>query len=127
MKRRKKSVPICPKCNGIIKPNVVLYGENLDSDKLDRAQKALAEADTLIIGGTSLMVQPAASLVFCFKGDNIILINRTRTPLDYMAKLIINDSVGDVFSKIKVKKNLHVSDMIARYISHSKSNGDHSM
>ena len=104
----------------------MLYGENLDPEKLDKAQQALAQADTLIIGGTSLIVQPAASLVFSFKGKNIVIINHTNTPLDYLATLTINDSVGDVFGKIKVK-NKKLTNLIGKYISQVKENGSSSM
>ena len=92
-------VPKCS-CGGIIKPDVVLYQEGLNQDTLRSSVEAIADADMLIIAGTSLTVQPASSLINYFKGKNLILLNRDATPYDYKADLVINDSLGKVFSEI---------------------------
>ena len=95
-----KDVPRCKKCNGIIKPDVVLYEEGLPEDKWLASIKAISECDTLIVGGTSLTVYPASSLIRYFRGTNLILINRDPTPFDSLANLVINDSLGKVFETI---------------------------
>lgn len=92
-------VPKCS-CGGIIKPDVVLYKEPLNDEIVNNAIYAISQADLLIIGGTSLTVYPASSLIFYFRGKNIVLINRDSTDLDKRANLVINTSLGDVFSKI---------------------------
>jgi NAD-dependent deacetylase len=92
----KNGIPLCG-CGAVIKPNVVLYGEQLDEGLIHNAIRHITAADTLIIGGTSLSVNPAASLVQYFDGENLILINRDETPYDYKAGLIIRDSIGMVF------------------------------
>ena len=89
-------VPKCPKCGGVIKPDVVLYEEPLDDSVITGAVNAIASADTLIVGGTSLVVYPAAGLINYFRGDNIILINKSETSADSMATLAIHDSIGKV-------------------------------
>ncbi|MGL4742005.1 MAG: NAD-dependent protein deacylase [Sarcina sp.] len=89
-------VPTCTECKGIIKPDVVLYEEGLDNSVIDGSINAISKADTLIIGGTSLIVYPAAGLINYFNGKNIILINKSATPADNKANLIINDSIGTV-------------------------------
>ena len=119
------SIPICTECGAIIKPDVVLYGEPLNTADLIRADKALKEADTLIVAGTSLVVQPAANLLFSFKGKNLVLINKTHTPLDYMATLNINAPVGEVLDQIKVRKPRLAALEISRYISTSKRCSDY--
>ncbi len=92
-------VPICPECGGIIRPDVVLYGENLPASSWARAEEAISAADMLIVGGTSLTVQPAASLIFCYRGANLVIINRDPTPYDEYAKLIIREPIGEVFAQ----------------------------
>lgn len=92
----KGNVPICPDCGGIIKPDVVLYEEMLDEDCIDKAVSAISKADTLIIGGTSLVVYPAAGFVRYFHGHNLVLINKQETPYDSHADLVIHDSIGKV-------------------------------
>ena len=92
----RNGVPICPKCGGIIKPDVVLYEEALDEDCINGAVSAIQSADTLIIGGTSLVVYPAAGLIRYFCGSNLVLINKQPTPYDNKADLVINDSIGKV-------------------------------
>ncbi len=91
-----KGVPKC-QCGGLVKPDVVLYEESLDSDIMERSVKYIENADVLIIGGTSLVVYPAAGLINYFKGSKLILINKTSTPMDKNADLVINDSIGKVF------------------------------
>lgn len=91
----KDGVPHCH-CGGIVKPDVVLYEEMLSDDCLEGAVSAIRKADTLIIGGTSLVVYPAAGLINYFGGDNLILINKTQTQYDSRADLVIYDSIGKV-------------------------------
>ena len=92
-------IPKC-ECNGIIKPDVVLYEEGLDNIVLTNSIKAIQEADLMIIAGTSLTVYPASGLINYFRGENLVLINRDSTPFDNMANLVINESLGKVFEKI---------------------------
>ncbi|MBQ9083999.1 MAG: NAD-dependent protein deacylase [Clostridia bacterium] len=89
-------VPRCPHCGGLIHPDVVLYEEGLDDATVDAAINALAAADLLIIGGTSLAVYPAASFLRFFGGEHIVLINRDATPYDDRAELIFRESIGQV-------------------------------
>ena len=91
-----------PKCNfgGIIKPDVVLYEEGLDDETVENSIKAIRNADMLIIAGTSLTVYPANGLINYFRGRNLVLINKDRTPYDNKADLVINDSLGKVFSEV---------------------------
>lgn len=93
-------VPYCEKCGGIVKPDVVLYGESLDQGTLYHAVDALSEADLLIIGGTSLTVQPAAQLVTYFQGKHIALLNATPTPYDNKADLLISEPIGKVMDQV---------------------------
>lgn len=92
-------VPLCSKCGGKIKPDVVLYEEGLDMNIITNATGAIAKADTLIIGGTSLVVYPAASLINYFNGKTLVLINKTVTSADDIATLVIHDSIGNVLSE----------------------------
>lgn len=92
-------VPKC-ECGGIIKPDVVLYEEPLDDSITYDAIKDISSADMLIIGGTSLNVYPAAGYINYFRGKYIVLINKSSTPYDYKADLVINDSLGKVFEII---------------------------
>ena len=94
-----KGIPYC-ECGGIIKPDVVLYEEPLDEEIYTASIKAISACDTLIIGGTSLTVYPASGLIRYFKGNNLILINKSITPFDNSANLVINDSLGKVFSNL---------------------------
>lgn len=94
-----KDVPHC-QCGGIIKPDVVLYEEGLDSEIIAQSVNQIRSADTLIIGGTSLGVYPAAGLLDYFNGQNIVLINRDKTLKDAMATLILRDKIGEVFEQI---------------------------
>lgn len=92
-------VPICS-CGGIIKPDVVLYGENLNDNIVEKSMDYIRNAEVLIIGGTSLTVYPASSLIYYFKGKKLVLINRDSTQMDSRADLVINDSLGNVFKNI---------------------------
>lgn len=94
-----KDIPTCPKCAGIVKPDVVLYEEGLDEATIQGAIRAISQADSLIIGGTSLIVYPAAGLIDYFRGRNLVLINKSTTPADSKANLVIHDSIGKVLSK----------------------------
>ncbi|MEN8078252.1 NAD-dependent protein deacylase [Clostridioides difficile] len=94
-----KDVPACTKCGGTVKPDVVLYEEGLDDATIRGAIQAITNADTLIIGGTSLVVYPAAGLIDYFRGKNLVLINKSSTSADSKADLVINDSIGEVLSK----------------------------
>jgi len=96
-----KGVPCCTKCSGIIKPDVTLYEEIPDMDSYDRAMHYIAAADVLIIGGTSLMVQPAASLVDLYRGNKLILINKDSTSYDKRANLVISDKIGKVLKAVE--------------------------
>ena len=91
----RNGVPYC-ECGGRVKPDVVLYEESLDSDVIEGAVHAIASCDTLIIGGTSLVVYPAAGFVNYFRGNNLVLINKEPTMMDARADLVINDSIGKV-------------------------------
>ena len=95
-------IPRCD-CGGIVKPDVVLYEEPLNNAVLSFAIDYIQNADTLIIGGTSLVVYPAAGLIEYFRGNNLVLINKSETPYDNIATLVINDAIGETFSQIKVK------------------------
>ena len=91
-----KGVPKCSVCGGVVKPDVVLYEEALDEDCITGAVEAIAAADTLIIGGTSLVVYPAAGLIRYFSGKHLVLINKSVTPYDGKADLVIHDAIGKV-------------------------------
>ena len=95
-------VPKCEKCGGTVKPDVVLYEEALDEDNMSRALQYISEADTLIIGGTSLVVYPAAGLIDYFRGNHLVVINKAPTPRDKYADLLIKEPIGQVFSQIRV-------------------------
>ncbi|WP_379160324.1 NAD-dependent protein deacylase [Paenibacillus sp. sgz5001063] len=97
----KDTVPRCPACGGIIKPDVVLYEEELDHDVLVESVAAIAAADLIIIGGTSLTVQPAASLITYFQGRHTVLLNGEPTPYDHKADLILTDRIGAVMGRIQ--------------------------
>jgi len=97
----KEIVPKCD-CGGIIKPDVVLYEEELDYDTLSESIRSISEADTLIVAGTSLNVYPAAGLITYFRGNNLIIINKDITSFDRNANLVINDDLKRVFSSLKI-------------------------
>lgn len=93
-------VPKCDACGGPIKPDVVLYEEGLDNDVIEQSLYYISHADMLIIGGTSLVVYPAAGLVRYYGGHKLILINKSATDMDKSADLVINEPIGEVFSRI---------------------------
>lgn len=99
-----KGVPRCKKCHGVIKPDVVLFEEPLDETMLSEAIGAIQRADLLLIIGSSLIVQPAASLPYYFISHNIAIINRDTTPLDKYAKLVMRDDIIDVFSYLREER-----------------------
>ena len=93
-------VPRCPACGGDIKPDVVLYEESLDEQVMDKALDYIAHADVLIIGGTSLVVYPAAGLVRYYRGSKLVVINKDATGIDSSADLCINAPIGQVLSQL---------------------------
>ena len=95
-----EGIPTCPKCGGRIKPDVVLYEEGLDNNIIRGAVSAISKADTLIIGGTSLVVYPAAGLIDYFNGKNLVLINKSETAADRRADIVIHEAIGEVFTEI---------------------------
>lgn len=94
-----EGIPVCEKCGGPVKPDVVLYEEGLDDQLIAKSIQAISDADTLIIGGTSLVVYPAAGLIDYFRGKHLILINKTKTPADSRADLVINESIDTVMKQ----------------------------
>ncbi|MCI6498752.1 NAD-dependent protein deacylase [Lachnospiraceae bacterium HCP1S3_C3] len=92
-------VPKC-ECGGIIKPDVVLYEEGLDNEVMRNAISAIANADVLIIGGTSLAVYPAAGLIDYYRGNKLVLVNKSTTPMDSRANLLVSGSIGEIFDQI---------------------------
>lgn len=94
-----EGIPRC-ECGGIIKPDVVLYEEGLDGHIMERAAKAIYNADVLIVAGTSLTVYPAAGMIRYYRGKRLVLINRDATPYDSEANLVIHESMGEVFSQL---------------------------
>ncbi len=95
-------VPHCEKCGGLVKPDVVLYGEGLDNAVVEGALKAISQADVLIVGGTSLNVYPAAGFLHYFHGRHLVIMNRDATQADNMAELVIRDKIGEALSQIEV-------------------------
>lgn len=93
------NVPMC-KCGGRVKPDVVLYEEGLNSDNISEAVRLIREADVLIVGGTSLGVYPAAGLIDYYNGNKLVLVNKTPTPYDKKANLLIHDGLGNVFANV---------------------------
>lgn len=94
-------IPRC-ECGGIIKPDVVLYEEGLDNQTMEDAVSFIRQADALIIGGTSLAVYPAAGLIDYYKGDKLILVNKSATPMDGRADLLVQGAIGEIFSQLEV-------------------------
>lgn len=92
-------IPKC-KCGGIIKPDVTLYGEMLDESILNMSIHLISTCDTLIVAGTSLLVEPASSLIKLFKGKNLVILNRSNTKYCDIASLVINDSLGNIFKQL---------------------------
>lgn len=96
-----EGIPVC-ECGGLIKPDVVLYEEGLNDDVVTGAIRAISDCDTLIIGGTSLNVYPAAGLIRYFRGQNLVIVNKSPTQYDNNADLLICQNIGEVFAQIKV-------------------------
>ena len=94
------NIPTCS-CGGIIKPDVVLYEEPLNQETVEKAMEAIQNCDLLIVGGTSLVVYPAASFIRYFRGKYLVIINQEDTPYDDMATLVIHDKLGNVFKQLK--------------------------
>ena len=99
----KRGVPHCD-CGGVIKPDVVLYEEGLDDEVVIGAVNAIAKANTLIVGGTSLVVYPAAGLLRYFQGKHLVVINRTPTSADSGAELLFTEDIGKVFADLEKRK-----------------------
>lgn len=95
-----EDIPLC-ECGGTVKPDVVLYEEGLDQQTIEQSIYHIEHADTLIVGGTSLNVYPAAGMLRYFKGNSLVLINKSRTPYDKNADLLLNTSLGEVFKDIQ--------------------------
>ena len=100
--RRHEGVPKCDECGADIKPDVVLYEEGLDDNTVSGAINAIKNADMLIIGGTSLVVYPAAGFINYYRGNRLVMINKSSTSADASADLVINDSIGEVLGAIRV-------------------------
>ncbi len=100
-KNSSDGLPHCTECSGLVKPDVVLYEEGLDDNIVDGAIKAISEADMLIIGGTSLVVYPAAGFIRYFKGKHLVMINKSETQADSIADLVLHKSLGSVFEQLK--------------------------
>lgn len=98
--KESENLPLCDACGGLIKPDVVLYEEGLDQEVIAKTVHYISHADVLIIGGTSLVVYPAAGLIDYFKGSHLILINKSETSRDSQADLVINEKIGEVFSQL---------------------------
>ena len=97
-------VPHCDKCGGIVRPDIVLYEENLEHQNVDNAIKAVKKCDLMIIAGTSLTVYPAATFAQFLKHDRIVIINKSSTYMDLKALLTIHDNVGEVLDKCVPKR-----------------------
>jgi len=95
-----EGIPKCEKCGGLIKPDVVLYEEGLDQATMQGAIRAISHADVLIIGGTSLTVYPAAGLIDYYDGNKLVLINKSVTPMDGRADLLVQGPIGEIFSQL---------------------------
>jgi NAD-dependent deacetylase len=95
-----KGVPRCDACGGPVKPDVVLYEEGLDNQTLSDAVRYIRDADVLIIGGTSLVVYPAAGLIDYYRGNKLVLVNKTPTARDGAADLVVQGSIGEIFAAL---------------------------
>ena len=94
----------CDACGGIVRPDVVLYEEGLDQETIYKSVDYISKADVLIVGGTSLNVYPAAGLLNYYRGNKLVLINKSATPYDNKAALVIAENIGEVFKKIVLDK-----------------------
>ena len=99
LQEENKPIPHCEDCGGVVRPGVVLYEEGLDAQVVENAVRAISKADTLIVGGTSLVVYPAAGLIDYFEGRHLVLINKTETKADARAELVIREAIGKVLSE----------------------------
>ncbi len=93
-------IPKCKACGGLVRPDVVLYGEGLDAEPFYSAQEWIAKADVMIVGGTSLTVNPAASLVSRFYGAHLVILNKTKTPYDPWAQMILRDPIENILDEV---------------------------
>ena len=93
-------VPVCDACGGRVKPDVVLYEEGLDNQVINEAVDFIRNADVLIIGGTSLVVYPAAGLIDYYRGNRLIVINKSPTPRDRQADLLVQGAIGEVLGRL---------------------------
>ena len=100
--KNQKGIPYC-ECGGMIKPDVVLYEEGLDGNVINAAIRSITSADTLIIGGTSLVVYPAAGFIDYFHGKHLVVINKLKTGKTVNAELCVNAPIGEIMSGIKIK------------------------
>lgn len=100
--KQSTGVPKCD-CGGVVKPDVVLYEEGLDGDVVEGAVNAIAAADTLIIGGTSLVVYPAAGFIRSFRGKHLVVVNKSQTSADADAELVIPEGIGKVFAQLTLR------------------------
>ncbi|MGN0331021.1 MAG: NAD-dependent protein deacylase [Kineothrix sp.] len=98
--RQAPGIPCCDVCGGVVKPDVVLYEEGLDQQILEEAVSFIKSTEVLIVGGTSLVVYPAAGLIDCYRGHKLILVNRDPTGRDDMADLIVQGSIGEIFGEL---------------------------
>jgi len=98
---RSGAVPHCSACASILRPDIVFYGEMLDGDVIEGSVQAIAQADLLIVAGTSLVVYPAAGLIDYYTGERLVLMNATPTPYDSRADLIVREPVGQVFQELE--------------------------
>lgn len=101
-KGKDDEIPLCEKCGSIVKPGIVLYEEGLDANVTENAVRAIKNADLLIIGGTSLVVYPAASFINYFSGKYVVVINKSQTSANGIANLVFQDSIGKVFKNLKI-------------------------
>lgn len=101
--RQSEGVPHCTECGGRVKPDVVLYEESLNDETVSKSIKAISSCDTMIVGGTSLVVYPAAGLLRYFHGKHLVLINRDKTQADSIAELVIRDKIGEVLSQLEIR------------------------
>ena len=102
MMENQEEIPHCPHCGGVVKPNVVLYGEGMDKYVCMGACREIGSADTLIVAGTSLSVEPAASFLSYFRGKHLVIINREKTPADEKATLVIHDDIAEVMGALHI-------------------------
>lgn len=100
IKNYKGKIPCCNNCGGVVRPDITLYGESLDMGSVNDAINEIQSADTLIVAGTSLTVNPAASLVNYFRGKHFVIINYSETPYDNIAELIIRKNISEVFCEL---------------------------